>query len=86
MARGIPRYVSKHRQYGLKTHTHIEGECKIEKNSSLRKLMRAARRGKLPEDRLFTISETQESADKRADKYLSAYRRRMNTLRKLIAT
>lgn len=63
----LPHY-SKHRQFDDDGY-HIPGACKISNHSSLRKLMRAARRGKLPEERLFIINGAIGSAALRRDAY-----------------
>lgn len=64
--RGTPGRISKHRQFDIEPpYQHIPGEVRIMANSSLRKLMRAASRGKIPEDRQFTIAEAMKSAAKR---------------------
>lgn len=64
-----------------KTHyRHYRGDIKIGKFSSLRKLMRAARRGKMPDERQAIIDIAMRKAIERGDKYLSSYRRSMNTL------
>ena len=63
--RGVLGRISKHRQFDPDTHKHIPGEVIIMADSSLRKLMRAARRGKLPEDRQFKIAEAMKSAARR---------------------
>lgn len=54
-------HYSKHRQFD-DDGFHIPGACKIGERSSLRKLMRAARRGKIPEERMLTISVAQTNA------------------------
>ena len=43
-----------------------EGKCRIFANSSLRKLMRAARRGMIPDERMQIIQEAMQAAAKRA--------------------
>lgn len=75
---GTPGRISKHRQFDPDTGKHIPGDLRITANSSLRKLMRAARRGKLPEDRQFTIAEAAKQAAKHPNDYLSSFRRGMN--------
>jgi hypothetical protein len=54
-------HVSKHRQFD-KYGKWIEGKVRIGPHSGLRKLMRAARRGKIPDDRMFLIQEAMKSA------------------------
>jgi hypothetical protein len=49
----------------------LPGKVKIVANSSLRKLMRAARRGLLPDERLFTIQTAmQKAAERRVEVYI----------------
>lgn len=55
-----PPHISKHRQFD-KDGKWIEGKVHIGAASGLRKLMRAARRGKLPEDRMVLIQQTMKS-------------------------
>ena len=45
------------------------GDVKIAQNSSLRKLARAMRRGKVPEERQFIIDEAMKTAQRRRAKY-----------------
>jgi UPF0288 family protein (methanogenesis marker protein 3) len=47
----------------------FEGEINIGRLSSLRKLMRAARREKIPDERMGVIQRAMQSAEKRAHKY-----------------
>lgn len=75
---GTPGRISKHRQFDPDTGKHMPGALRVGVNSSLRKLMRAARRGNLPEDRQFTIAEAAKAAAKHPNDYLSSYRRAMN--------
>jgi hypothetical protein len=49
------------------------GECKIVRNSSLRKLARAIRRGKVPDERQVIIDEAVKNANRRMGLY--GYRR-----------
>jgi hypothetical protein len=58
----------------------FRGKVRIGDHSGLRKLMRAARRGKLPAERAGVIKRATESAAKRSDKYVSSVRRGMNAL------
>ena len=46
------------------------GDCKIANNSSLRKLARAMRRGKVPDERQVIIDNAMASAQRRWSKYL----------------
>lgn len=85
MAAWTPGRVSKHRQFDPETFKHVEGTVRVGASTSLRKLMRAARRGKIPEDRLFTIAEAQKAAAKHHNDYLSSYRRAVNALRQALA-
>lgn len=79
--RGVPGRISKHRQFDIDPpYKHMPGEVRILAGSSLRKMMRAARRGKMPEDRMFTIQEAQKSAAKHPRKYMSAHKRSMQAL------
>lgn len=50
----------------------FKGRVGIKANSSLRKLMRAARRGKIPDDRLFVIEQAQKRAAERRAAYLNS--------------
>ena len=63
--------ISKHRQFDDKGRW-IEGKVRIGKDSSLRKLMRAARRGKIPDERQVIIEAALERASKRATAYLNS--------------
>jgi hypothetical protein len=47
------------------------GSCKIVNNSSLRKLARALRRGKVPEERMFIIETAKDKVTRRWKKYLN---------------
>lgn len=44
----------------------VYGKCRIFANSSLRKLVRAARRGNIPGPRMFIIEQARKRADERA--------------------
>lgn len=57
-------HISKHRQFDH-NGKHIPGDCRVLEGSGLRKLMRAARRGKLPAERLGTIKRTIQSIAER---------------------
>ncbi|PWT89993.1 MAG: hypothetical protein C5B54_07985 [Acidobacteria bacterium] len=46
------------------------GECRVFNNSSLRKLARAIRRGKVPEPRMFIIETALDKAKRHPEKYL----------------
>lgn len=50
----------------------FKGDVRIFDNSSLRKLMRAARRGKIPAERLGLIARATTRAAAREDAYLNA--------------
>ncbi len=50
----------------------FRGEVRIFRNSSLRKLARAMRRGKVPSERQFTIDEAMKRAAKRWAVYLNS--------------
>ena len=62
--------ISKHRQFD-DDGRWIEGDVIIAKNSSLRKLMRAARRGKMPDERQVLIDAAMERAKQRTAAYLN---------------
>lgn len=47
----------------------FRGEVKIGKYSSLRKLKRAMRRGKVPPERQFVIDQAMKTAERRKEKY-----------------
>ena len=47
----------------------FEGDCKIVRNSSLRKLARAMRRGKVPDERQVIIDNAMAQARRRIGKY-----------------
>jgi hypothetical protein len=55
---------SKHQRWTI-DHKWRPGKVKIVANSSLRKLMRAARRGLIPDERLFTIQTAMQKAQER---------------------
>jgi hypothetical protein len=46
----------------------FRGEVKIIKHSSFRKLARAMRRGKVPQERQFIIEQAMKNAQKRKEK------------------
>lgn len=50
----------------MKRELPFKGKVRIFANSSLRKLMRAARRGKIPDERLGIINRAMANAAKRA--------------------
>ena len=58
-----------------------EGCCAIGRFSGLRKLMRAARRGKIPDERIVVILAAEAGARGRGDAYLHSYARRMRAFR-----
>lgn len=66
-------------------YRHYRGEINIGKFSSLRKLMRAARRGKMPDERQAIIDIALQKAERRRDKYLNSHRRGMNALLGVLA-
>jgi hypothetical protein len=49
----------------VKRREPFQGRVRIGRYSSLRKLMRAANRGRVPEERLFTINQAMRSAFER---------------------
>lgn len=57
-----------------------QGNVKIGKFSSLRKLMRAARRGKVPSERQVIIDAAMRSANSMPDNWLNSHARDMNAL------
>jgi len=67
--KGIPGVISKHRQFDPDTGEWQEGRVRIFARSSLRKLMRAARRGKMPSERQVIINMAVGKAQKRAQLY-----------------
>lgn len=56
----------------------FKGRVRIGAFSSLQKLMRAARRGKMPDERQGMIDRAIESASKNTDRWLPAHARSMN--------
>jgi hypothetical protein len=54
----------------------FKGNVRIAANSSLRKLMRAARRGTIPPERMVVIRMAMHNADQHRDDYLTGYARR----------
>ena len=70
--KGNPGIVSKHRQFDPDNGKWIEGRVRILADSSLRKLMRAARRGKMPDERQVIIDTAVGKAAKRRDFYLNS--------------
>lgn len=68
------RAVSKHRRFDSDGNW-IPGNVKIRNNSSLKKLMSAARRGKLPDERQEIIDQAVASAAKRFRVYQNSYAR-----------
>jgi tartrate dehydratase beta subunit/fumarate hydratase class I family protein len=77
--------ISKHRQFDPDTGKWIEGKVIVGRDSSLRKLMRAAKRGKLPFDRLGLIEDAAAKAAKRAEVYMHSHARGMKKLREVLA-
>lgn len=75
-SRGFRGAISKHRQLDPVTGKHIPGECRIVNNSSLRKLMRAARRGVIPTERKRVMVQAMASALHRLPLYQSGFQRR----------
>jgi hypothetical protein len=58
-----------------KRNDPFEGKCTIAENSSMRKLKRAIRRGKVPSERMLKIEEAMKMAIKRKDKYVNSHAR-----------
>lgn len=54
-------WMSKHRQFD-RDGNHIPGRVRIGEHSGLRKMMRAARRGKVPQERIGVIVRGMQSA------------------------
>ncbi len=52
----------------------VYGNCRVLANTSLRKLMRATRQGKMPDERQVLIDAARERAASRADAYLNSSR------------
>jgi hypothetical protein len=57
---------SKHRKFNH-LGEHIPGKCRIFANSSLRKLQRAMRQGKVPDERAVIIAMAEAMARKRRE-------------------
>jgi hypothetical protein len=51
----------------------FKGRVKIDRRSSLRKLMRAARRGRIPDERQTIIDTATESAMQRRAEYANSF-------------
>ena len=68
----------------MKKSKPFKGEVKIGPHSSLRKLARAMRRGKIPPEREVIIDTAMRSAAKRADLYMHSMARGFADLRRLI--
>lgn len=68
--------ISKHRQFDSQTGKHIPGRCHIGDRSGLRKLMRAQRHGKVPQERIQICVQAQRSAIANAPDYMSGHARR----------
>jgi hypothetical protein len=64
--------ISKHRQFDPETGKWIEGDVIVTKHSSLRKLARAMRRGKLPAEMQGVIETAMERAGKRIAAYANS--------------
>jgi hypothetical protein len=58
------------------------GRCTIGARSGLRKLMRAARRNRIPDDRFAVIDWAEQSAARRGSVYLNSYARRLAEFRR----
>lgn len=56
----------------------FKGHVKLSADSSLRKLMRASKRGTIPDERLVIIQQAMIGAARNPDRYLSSHARRMN--------
>jgi len=79
------RPVSKHRQFD-EHGRHIPGKCRFNrKQSGLRKLMRAMRRGTLDVEHQRDIRLAEGDARDRRWVYMSAYQRRMDAVRSVLA-
>lgn len=55
---------------------HGRGRLRLFRQSGLQKLMRAAKRGRLPDDRTFKIEEAQKAAAIKPERYMHASARR----------
>ncbi len=64
-------HISKHRRRD-DDGKWIPGKVRVSEQSGVRKLMRAARRGKMPDERALIIKVAIERAGQRADKYVNA--------------
>lgn len=60
------------------------GKINIGKFSSLRKLMRAAKRGRIPDERMVIIETAERKAVERTEIYMHSMARGMKKLRELI--
>lgn len=78
------RHVSKHRQFDDKGKW-IPGRVRIADNSSLRKLMRAARRGMVPDERVTLIGNSMACASRHPTLHMSAHQKAMHGLRQALA-
>lgn len=65
----LDKLIPKNWRSGKHSAESFTGEVKIGQYSSLRKLARAMRRGKVPEERQFIIDEAQKNASRRAGMY-----------------
>jgi hypothetical protein len=62
---------SKHRKFDHRGE-HIPGKCRIFANSGIRKLQRAMRQGKVPDERWVLITAAAERAEQRYGAYLNS--------------
>lgn len=65
----LDKLIPKNWRSGKHAAEPFTGDCKLVRNSSFRKLARAMRRGKVPEERQFIIDEAQKNASRRAGMY-----------------
>jgi len=63
--------ISKHQRW-TPDNKWIPGKCRVLSNPSLRKMMRAARTGNMPDERQVTIDLAMQKAAKRKDAYLNS--------------
>lgn len=69
--------ISKHQRFDS-DGKFIPGKLRVARNSSLRKLMRAARRGKIPDERAVVIDAAVQSAGRNTRRWQNSYARGWN--------
>jgi hypothetical protein len=65
----LDKLVPRNWRQSKRTRDPFTGDCKIARNSSLRKLARAMRRGKVSDERQFIIDEAMKTARRRLGVY-----------------